>query len=340
MAKISDVAALAGVSPSAVSRVLSSDPTMRITESARQRVLDAARSLNYVPNHAARSLRTSRASAIALVVPDVTSAIFGELARGVEEAAAKRGLSMVLAYSAEITADGTWVQRMISEGRVDGVLLQAPDGATVETMTAVVPGQMPVVLINGLDKGTANTVVMDDAEATAVAVRHLHSLGHQEIGYLGGVLNSATGQRRLAGYAAEIQRLGILNNSDHQTCFGYTSDEGRQAVRELLSRGPLPSALVVANVNAAMGALAEIHASQLRVPDDVSIVAVHDVWYADSIWPPLTTVRMPLRELGRTAVDVLNTHRSAGSKAQHFRVSDPQPQLIQRQSTAPPRIET
>jgi len=102
MVKLSDVAAQAGVSPAAVSRVLSGDSTVRVSDETRDRILSAARELRYVPNHAARALRTARSSAIALVVPEVTSAVFAELARGTEEGASARGLTVMLARAEQL----------------------------------------------------------------------------------------------------------------------------------------------------------------------------------------------------------------------------------------------
>jgi len=98
----------------------------------------------------------------------------------------------------------------------------------------------------------------------------------------------------------------------------------------------MPTALVVANVDAALGVLAELHARGLRVPDDVSIVALHDVWYADAIWPPITTVKAPLNELGAAAVALLMDSQPS-DEVVHRVVTNPAPQLTIRQSTAPPR---
>lgn len=118
------------------------------------------------------------------------------------------------------------------------------------------------------------------------------------------------------------------------TALGYAGAEGRAAAIALLEQASVPTALVVANLNAALGVLAEIHARNLRVPADISIVAMHDVWYADATWPPITTVRMPLRELGAAAVAAL-VDDTAG--VTHAVIASPAPQLLVRQSTAAPR---
>src|SRR3954462_8877312 len=147
MVKLSDVAALAGVSASAASRVLSGDLTIRVSDATRERVLDAARQLDYVPNHAGRSLRTSRTSTIALVVPDVTSAVFAELAKGADEEAAARGLAIVLGSAERVHEDRDWLRRMLGESRIDGVILQLPHGADGGELERVTGRETPMVII-------------------------------------------------------------------------------------------------------------------------------------------------------------------------------------------------
>jgi LacI family transcriptional regulator len=334
MVKLTDVAALAGVSPSAASRVLSGDSTVRVSEATRERVLHAARELDYVPNHAGRSLRTSRTSTIALVVPDVTSAVFAELANGAEQEAAARGLAIVLGRAERVRKDDDWLRRMLGESRIDGVILQLPDGTEAGDLEAMVGRETPIVIINSMDEGPLSTIVLDDAEGIRTAVEHLRSLGHRDLGLVGGSPSNATARRREEGFRSALEAAGLPVREDWITRLGYTGADGRSAVDALDSHGPLPTGLVVANLNSALGVLAAIHARDLRVPSDVSIVALHDVWYADATWPPITTVRMPLRELGTAAVARVV---DGGRTVTHDTVRTPAPVLIVRQSTAAPR---
>jgi DNA-binding LacI/PurR family transcriptional regulator len=167
------------------------------------------------------------------------------------------------------------------------------------------------VVINSTDDGPFSTLVLDDAAGIRTAVDHLLGLGHARIGYVGGLPSSSTAQRRAAGFRAALGDAGLHPADEWMTELGYAGADGRAAVGVLLERGPLPSAVVVANLNAALGVLAAIHSRGFRVPADVSIVALHDVWYADATWPPITTVRMPLAELGAAAV-VRVVDRAAG----------------------------
>jgi LacI family transcriptional regulator len=338
MVKLTDVAVLAGVSPAAASRVLSGDTTVRVSDATRERVLDAARQLDYSPNHAGRSLRTSRSSTIALMVPDVTSAVFAELANGAEQEAAARGLAIVLGRAERVREDDHWLRRMLGESRIDGVILQLSDGTDLTQLDAMGGRGTPIVIINSIDDGPLSTIVLDDAEGIRLAVEHLGTLGHERIGLVGGVQENATAHRRERGFRSAMADAGLAVRDEWITRLGYTGSDGRAAIELLEARGPLPTGLVVANLNAALGVLAAIHARDLRVPSDVSIVAMHDVWYADATWPPITTVRMPMRELGAAAV--ARVAEAQGSVI-HSVVSEPTPRLVVRQSTAaPPRAAT
>lgn len=334
MVKLSDVAALAGVSPAAVSRVLSGDTTLRVSEGTRRRVMAAARELDYVPNHAARSLRTSRTSTIALVVPDVTSAVFAELARGAEGEAASRGLAIVLGRAERLQDDSEWLRRLVGEGRIDGVILQLPDGTPPADLESLVVQETPIVVINSVDDGPLSTIVLDDAAGIRLAVNHLRALGHTDVGLVGGLPGSATGARRESAFRSAMADEGLETPVAWMTRLGYAGTEGRAAAVQLLESAALPTALVVANLNAALGVLAEIHARDLRVPGDISIVAMHDVWYADATWPPITTVRMPLSTLGAAAVAGLV---DSDSVVTHTVIDSPEPELVVRRSTAAPR---
>jgi LacI family transcriptional regulator len=322
-----------------VSRTLSGDSTLRVSEETRARVLAAAQELGYVPNHAGRSLRTARSGTLALVVPDVTSAVFAELAAGAEREAATRDLAIVLGRAESLLGGDapTRLGRMMSQARIDGVILQSPDSVGPADLAGLGGSGTPVVVINSTDDGPFSTLVLDDAAGIRTAVDHLLGLGHARIGYVGGLPSSSTAQRRAAGFRAALGDAGLHPADEWMTELGYAGADGRAAVGVLLERGPLPSAVVVANLNAALGVLAAIHSRGFRVPADVSIVALHDVWYADATWPPITTVRMPLAELGAAAV-VRVVDRAAG--VTHATVRRPEPVLVVRESTSSPQQRT
>ncbi|MRX43291.1 LacI family DNA-binding transcriptional regulator [Agromyces kandeliae] len=336
MATLSDVAARAGVSVSAVSRVLSDAPSARVSAATRQRIHEAARELGYRPNFAARALKSARTNVIGLVVPDVTNAIFAELMRGVEEEALRRG-NMVLIARTEGMPDGEdTIPRLIGEGRVDGVLLQVGDAMRAEDMRALVEAPLPLVFINSIHPDHVGSVTLEDARGIRIATEHLIGLGHRRIGFVGGLPRSDSGQRREAGFRAAMADAGLEVAGELVTRLGYEPKQGGAAMAALAALEEPPTAIVVANVNAAHGALLEARRLGLGVPQDLSIVAMHDAWTAANAWPPLTTVRMPLAELGRRAVEDLLQRIETGVLADHV-VREPAPELVIRESTAAPR---
>lgn len=337
MTKLVDVANAADVSISVVSRILNEDPSLRVAAKTRERVLSAARELRYQPNHAARALRLSKNSAIALLTPDYANSIFSEIAQGVEEQARLLDLSVLINRASEIEDADTWLRRIVAERRADGILLQAPDGITKEGLAKLTSGTLPIVLVNSRDDSDTSQIIFDDAGAVELALEHLFSLGHKKIGFLGGELSSPTGARRLAGFASGMKRKKLEVNPDWVTRIGYTGVDGRKAVSQILNQPNRPTALIVANANAALGALAQIHTAGLRVPEEISLVSIHDIWFADATWPPITAVKMPNYEMGKVAIGMLLKQMETGVIEKHILI-DPPNQLVVRSSTAKPPI--
>ena len=183
------------------------------------------------------------------------------------------------------------------------------------------------------------TLAIDDVAAGELAARHLIELGHTRIGYVGGVPTSDTSDRRRAGVEQALAAAGSALQPEHTTALGYTYRSARDAARLLLGRQPTPTAVVVGNVNAGIGVLTEAAQMGISVPEDLSVVAIHDIWPAITCAPALTTVRLPMANLGAAAVDLLlvGLEKTAGpSLPTSGIVDDPAPELVLRASTAPP----
>ncbi|MGN6327160.1 LacI family DNA-binding transcriptional regulator [Pseudolysinimonas sp.] len=339
MATLADVAARAGVSISAASRVLSNAPDARVGEGTRRRIQEAAAELGYRPNSAARALKSARSEVVALVVPDLTNAIFSELMRGVETRAAELGYLVLLARAEGMERGDEALGRLLGEGRVDGVVVQVGDAMDLDGYRDVLAGRVPAVLVNSRRGADVASVILDDQAATRRAVEHLVALGHGRIAYAGGLPGNDSAARRAEGFAEGMAAADLPVDARLVTDLGYTPQQGREAIARLLEAGsPPPTAVVVANVNAALGALLEARTRGLRVPEELSLVAVHDAWPAENTWPPLTTVRMPLYELGVAAMDGVYARIRRGELV-HTVVRDPAPRLVVRGSTAPPRAD-
>lgn len=333
-ATLRDVAKLAGVSTSVVSRELNGDPVLRARDETRQRIQEAAKALGYTPSHAARSLRLARAFAIGLLVPEVTNPIYDLLIRGIDDAADDLGYQVLLGRTERLQPEGDFLRRLVGEGRVDGFLVQRPDETDVHEFAPLIEGGAPVVLLNsrGSRRGSA---VLDDAAGARLATEHLLELGHRDIALIGGDVHSHTGRARERGYVEAIKAAGMRRRSAWILHSGYSTEAGGRAIRELgLTGGRRPTAVVVANVTAALGVLRGARDIGLAIPEQLSVVAIHDFWLADYSWPSLTTVRMPLYALGQEAVRLLHL-RLMGERAIDVTVDQPAPVVVSRGSTAP-----
>ena len=336
MATLGDVAALAGVSISAVSRVLSDAPSARVSDSTRQRILDAARELRYRPNFAGRALKSARTQVIGLVVPDLTNALFTELMHGAEDEAAERNYTVLLGRSDDVRPGGEVIARLIGEGRVDGMVVQVGDGVAPAGLSELLSSPAPIVLINSVDPGRVGSVSLDDERGARIATEHLIGLGHERIAFANGLPRSFTAKRRRVGYKNAMAAAGLGIPKGYETRLGYTEGNGRAALHRLMALADTPTAVVVANVNAAVGVLAEARANGIRVPRDLSVACVHDSWTAENTWPPLTAVKMQFYTMGRTALRGVIARIENGEMTDET-ITDPAPELIIRESTAPLR---
>jgi LacI family transcriptional regulator len=319
-----DVARAARVDPSVVSRVINSDARLVIKDETRERVLAAIRQLNYHPNAAARSLRTAQSGAFGLLIPDFTNPIYAEIITGAEQAANEQE-GLLLVGTADPARPDRYAE-MLASGRVEGLLLAAelPEAA----IAALRATERPVVSVNQLIDGVDRAILADDERAARIAVTHLIELGHSSIAHIRGPVGSSTARRRMQGYRGALRDAGLPVGPVVGT--GYSSEHGSRAMADLLTLEPRPTAVLVANVAAAVAALAVARHAGVRVPEDLSVIAIHDIPLAANLSPALTTVRMPLAEMGRTGLFALTEDGRAGTTV----VGEPT-ELIVRESTGP-----
>jgi LacI family transcriptional regulator len=325
-ARLRDVAEAAGVDPSIVSRVLSGDGGLTVRPETRRRVLEAASRLAYRPNTAARALKTRRTMAIGMIVPDLTNVAYATIALGADERASRAGYALLV-------ATGSVRDRLDAiDGRIDGLLVGIATSETIRI--GDLGGPVPTVLVNRHELLGLPSVTVDDAAGSALATEHLLSLGHTRIGHVAGPQNSDTGRRRLDGYLRAMRAAGIEPAADWIAEASYDEAGGEPAPSRLLLASERPTALFVANIRAAIGTLAASRRLGLAVPRDLSLVGFHDAPVAMYLDPELTTVKMPLREMGSAAVESLLALLD-GRRVENVRVAAP-PELLVRASTAAP----
>jgi LacI family transcriptional regulator len=337
MTVLKDVARLAGVDASTVSRVLRGDERRPAKPETRARILQVARDMGYTPNGVARSLRTRRQEAIGVVVPDLGNPAFAEIFQGIQAAAVRIGWHVIVVDGRMPAGTGRGWDRLVFEGRIDGLLVLV---ASIRDpiVQRVARSGFPLVLVNRRSDGVAGSVVMRDERGAEIAIEHLVALGHRRIGHIAGLPTFDTGRRRLAGVRAALRARGLSLHAAWLAATDHTEAGGVRAAREILARAgcDLPTAVYVASFLSGVGALAVFKSAGLRVPEDLSIVVSDELSLAAHIAPPLTTVRMPLSRMGAVATEVLL--RAIGGEAPGDLVLPDEPELVVRASTAPPRV--
>ena len=334
-ARLSDVARLAGVGASVASRVLNGDPTVSVRDETRARILAAARSLSYSPDAFARGLKTARTMTLGLVLPNLAYAVNAEIIRGAEREASGQGYVLLVADAEEFSQAGDAYRRLLLERRVDGLLIaSATTGSSVIEDLSSQP--LPFVLVNRREAGVGVSVSLDDAAGERLAVEYLAGLGHRRIAHLGGPPEVDTARRRRAGFESGMRAAGLRAPRQYSDQVPFSERAGYDAGLRLLCVDSRPTAIVAASLASAVGAIAAARATGLVVPDELSVVGFHDAPIAEFLNPPLTTVRMPLREMAEVAVRTL-VALIAGERVADVVVATP-PVVVERGSVAAPRV--
>jgi LacI family transcriptional regulator len=339
--RLADVAELARVGPSIVSRVLNKDPSLVIRPETRERILHAVDQLGYRPNAFARGLKISRTMTLGMVVPNLAYPVNAEILRGAERAAAAAGYVVLLADADEFVEAGEAYKRLVVERRVDGLLVAS--ASVSDPFLANLAGRdQPVVLVNRRGPSSLSSVTVDDAEGVRLAVAHLMGLGHQRIAHMAGPSDVDTARRRLAGFVSGVAASSYELSPEYVVEASFDEEGGWHAMFRLLELDEPPTAVIVASMSASIGALAAAADRGVTVPRDLSLIGFHDVPLAAYLHPPLTTVRMPLRELGEIGVQTLLGLIDAGwagdgdeRTTADVMIPTP-PRLVHRRSTAPP----
>ncbi|MGA9857903.1 MAG: LacI family DNA-binding transcriptional regulator [Solirubrobacteraceae bacterium] len=332
---IRDVARLAEVHPGTVSRALNEQTRALVNQETAARVLRAADELGYRPNSIARGLKTNRSFTVGVLIPDLTNPLFPPIVRGIEDRLAEAGYtSLIVNTDSDAERETRQIDTMRAR-QVDG-LIAATARLDVEPLADVAATGMPVVLVNrSFEDGSVPAVTVDDRAGIALAVDHVAGLGHRRIGHVAGPQNVSTGHRRYVGFIAAMESAGLPAPAE-QVSFShaFTETEGERACAEILDSGARVTAIVAANDRLAMGCYDALSQRGLVCPDDVSVVGFNDMPFIERLRPPLTSVRVPQREIGATAAEMLLA--ALGDDPPPPREMLLEPELVVRGSTAPP----
>jgi DNA-binding LacI/PurR family transcriptional regulator len=329
---IKDLARLARVSHSTVSRALRGSPL--VNPKTAELIRKVAQEAGYTPSAAARSLVTRRTQSIGVVVTDIADQFAACVVHGIEELATDCGFSVFLANSGADAEREMMVVRAFRERRVDGIVVTSSRVGALH-VPELSKMEVPVVLLNNQHPSEfAHSVMIDNVGGSRALTRHLIDLGHRRIAYIGDRLGHQSDAERFAGFREAMVAAG-LEIEDRYVEYGDGRSEGAgEPMRRLLDLAPLPTAVFCYNDMTALGALREIRARGLRVPDDISVTGFDDLPIIQYLDPPLTTVHQPMYEMGRMAMELLMELMAGAMRDHHTQVPG---QLVVRGSTAPPK---
>ncbi len=333
---------MARVSISTVSNVLNGrEARMRVE--TLERVRQAIKDLAFQPNESARRLKTGHMAMIGLLVPSIANPFFGALARWVEEAANARGYGVLLCNTQRnAQREQAYAQAFLAQG-VRGVII----GSALQAQEHLAPLIERGLAVLSFDRTaqhaplTMDYVSLDNRRAGAMAAQHLIALGHRHISYVSAPLRSVNRIARLDGARAACAKAGVDFETDiRDIAAGQTEMEMAELGRNAgvaLGAGPGRSTGFIAmNDMLAIGLLSGLRQSGLRVPQDVSVIGIDDMFLGSYLSPALSTVRQPMREMAESAVERVLARMQHGDEPAHEQVF--MPELVQRESTAAPGL--
>lgn len=325
-ATLKSIAEAAGVHPSTVSRALMSMPGSRIPAATVERIRRAAAELNYAPDPWAKSLRTRRGMMVGLAIPRLTDVVLGQMFEAAQWRARDFGYQ-TMTVSAENEGTESISIKSLMDRRTDGLILAT---ATLRDpfLKVIDSSGLPFVLLNR-SSGAYPAVCGDDLLGGYLATKHLLDLGHVRIGHISGPTSVSTGKLRAQGYRKALREAGIEPTSDLVAPGEFDADSGIAAAETLLGLPVRPTAIFAINDISALAAMAVARRHGLRVPEDVAIVGYNDSEMSPLLPIPLTSVRVPLLEMGKLAVELL-MKRLAGEEVGSVLL---EPQVVARESS-------
>ncbi len=305
---IKDIARVAGVSRSTVSRVVNNEA--HVNKHTRARVLEVIERLNYTPNQAARALVTQRSQVVGVVLPGTANVFFADnsyfpmLLQGIVEAGNNHEQSMLLCLGNVDEPREHFSRRILRNRMCDGFIIASieNDDPLIDHLVQSVPYFVMMERPQRYEDRISH-VTVDNVQGGQLATQHLISLGYQRIAHITGHLNIADGQDRLTGYLKALELAGIPYNADLVSYGRFSFLAGYEGMKALLSQHP--DAVFVSSDTAARGAIQAIQDAGLRVPEDIGIVGFDDLDVATKTTPHLTTIRQPVQQKGAVAVQLL-----------------------------------
>lgn len=326
-----EVARRAGVSLATVSRVLNN--TEYISEETRRRVLAAVREFNYFKNVHARRLATGRSDLFGLVISEIANPYFPEIIRGFQAMAWSRGFDVLLCNTEYDLERTNAVMRKLRESDVRGVAIvtSSVERSVASELTAA---GIPVVFCNSDHAGKlVGNICIEYQRGVNKAIQHVVELGHRRSAVISGPADNRTAVTIKNALVSGLTARGLKPVCALEC--NYRVDAGASAVQEVLSRPEIPTVVFCGNDLIAMGAMSALEESGVRVPEDISVIGIDDIFFAYLARPPLTTISVPREQLGVKAFEALDRMLQLKRHKGSNYVLDTD--LVVRRSTAPAR---
>ena len=305
MATLKDVAREADVSVSTVSRALNDSD--KVHPDTKAHVKAVAEELGYMPSRVARRLRLEggKASLLGLVIPDIQNPFFADVTRGVEDVAQEHGYALILSNSDEDADKQRLALEILQTEDVDGVIVP-PVGTDDPAIRQLLDSGIAVVCVDRrLPNARVDTILSDNRQGAHEAVSHLIALGHERIGFIGGIPHISTLTERRAGYEQALRAHGLPVDPALIREGDVRRERGRIFTEELLALDRPPTALFTGNNLTTLGALAALNEQGVAVPEEMALVGYDDVPWPTTLNPPPTVVDQPGYEMGRRAAEIL-----------------------------------
>ncbi|BAB06960.1 catabolite control protein A [Halalkalibacterium halodurans] len=329
---IYDVAREAGVSMATVSRVVNGNPNVK--PATRKKVLEAIERLGYRPNAVARGLASKRTTTVGVVIPDISSIFFAELARGIEDIATMYKYNIILCNSDQNKEKEIHLINTLLEKQVDGIVFMGGE-ITNEHAEEFKRAHVPVVLAATLDaEKEIPSVNIDYKQAAFDAVTYLIEKGHTSIGMVSGSLEDpVNGYQKYAGYREALEERGVAFDESMVVIGDYTYDSGIDAMNVFTKLEKRPTAIFVATDEMALGVIHGAQDHGLNIPDDIEVIGFDNTRLATMVRPTLSTVVQPIYDIGAVSMRLLTKYMNKEEVSEHI-VELPH-RIEFRQSTRP-----
>lgn len=305
MVTIKDVAREAKVSISTVSRVL--NMSGYTSEKTKEKVLNAVKKLNYSGSLVAAAMIKKQTLTIGLIIPDIKNIFHSDLTRAVEDGANRHGFNIFLCNTDNnLQKEAEYIHLLIAKG-VDGIIFSSPEvkANNIKELRGKFPDLPIVILGSKFQNLTVNEILVDNFDGGYKATSHLLELGHRDIAFISGGIDSYSSIQRHKGYKFALKESGISINDDFVIFDKFYIESGYKNAMKLLQKNKRPSAIFAGNDSIAVGIYKAARELNIKIPEQLSVVGFDNSQYAEILSPMLTTIHTPIKEMGQRAIEII-----------------------------------